>query len=216
MPADMYRISRIDYDTKQLRAAQKLRAEVYRDMGFLSEEDLTGGLDIDKDDEHAVHIGAFDLQGQLVGTIRVILPDGVGLPVSKLFEIETDDNSVEISRYAIHEDHRGLAVALGLCRAACHEVAQNGKDMMYAVVEKQLLESLLWLGFPFETLKGPKEVYKSHNYATRCPQSAVVDCMRKRDKKRAEQTASYFAEPFSFDGAMVRNSMFRSDGTRGA
>ena len=204
----MYSISRIDLGSEQLKAAQKIRAEVYLRMGFLSESDLTDGLDIDEYDDRSIHIGAFDLLGELVGTIRIIMPGPVDLSVEKLFGLTADKRSVEISRYAILEQHRSLAVALGLCRAAYHEIEQLGIDAMYAVLEQELLNDLLWLGFPFEILGGPKRVYNSLNYPTCCKHSEVIACIHERDRKRPQKLAGYFEQPFSFEEAMVYEELF--------
>ena len=53
----MYAVRRIETEP-ELRAAQRLRARRYLEMGFLAAADLTGDLDIDIDDARSILKGS--------------------------------------------------------------------------------------------------------------------------------------------------------------
>ncbi len=74
----------------ELREARRLRAEVYvEEKGWVAPHELVNGLDLDEHDDVSIHGGAFDDDGSLVGTFRVIR-DTAGLPISELFGVKLD------------------------------------------------------------------------------------------------------------------------------
>lgn len=107
---------RIIDNTKYLQDSYALRYDVYcNERNFLVPENYPAKLEIDHFDEHAIHIGAIDREGVLVGTLRLVLPSKQGLPLFKhceLFNEETDYSSqpnsstAEISRLAVSRSYR--------------------------------------------------------------------------------------------------------------
>lgn len=97
--------------TKYLRDSYALRYQVYcHERNFLDAEDYPSKLEIDHFDAHAIHIGAINPEGELVGTLRLVLPSKRGLPLLEhcaLFKDETHitspyyKSSAEISRLAV-------------------------------------------------------------------------------------------------------------------
>ncbi len=107
---------RIIDNTKYLRDSYALRYDVYcNERDFLTPGNYPSKLEIDHFDEHAIHIGAIDREGVLVGTLRLVLPSKRGLPLFKhceLFNENTDyaslphSSTAEISRLAVSRSHR--------------------------------------------------------------------------------------------------------------
>src|SRR3990167_9126064 len=62
----------------------RLRLHVYgRECGFINEEDYPNGLETDEYDPHALHFAAINSQGEVIGSLRMIIPDTLKLPVEK-------------------------------------------------------------------------------------------------------------------------------------
>jgi N-acyl amino acid synthase of PEP-CTERM/exosortase system len=93
-------------DTIELQEAFRLRYKVYcLERGFERPEDYPWGLEWDEFDEHAMHFGAF-LDGELLGTVRLILNSRLGFPIERYCEIKADEliarnRTGEISRLAV-------------------------------------------------------------------------------------------------------------------
>lgn len=118
---------------RALRSALELRYQVYCvECSFLSPDDYPQGLESDEHDDAAQHFFAYDLDDELVGYVRLVLPndeerfpfqnhcatftDGAKLPVP--------GRAAEISRLMLRSDYRRLpdrglaALAPGLPPAA--------------------------------------------------------------------------------------------------
>lgn len=191
----MYCIRRIQTD-RELRAAQRLRARRYLEMGFLDAADLKRGLDVDIDDERSTHLGAFSPPNTLVGTVRMIAPHpNAPLPIVAAFNVAVDEaRSVEISRLVLEPDHAGPVPLIGLGRALCDAMQDQGQTVMYAILEGQLLAKLQRLGFPFEAFGAPRTVMNTLNYPTRCRIAEILPTMEQLDRERGFPIAApYFA-----------------------
>jgi N-acyl amino acid synthase of PEP-CTERM/exosortase system len=113
---------RIIDGTRYLQDSYALRYEVYcNEQHFLAPEDYPARLETDSFDDHAVHVGAINREGVLVGTIRLVLPSALGFPLFEhcsLFD-EFDYltgpakpaplTAVEISRLAVSKSYRRRA-----------------------------------------------------------------------------------------------------------
>ncbi|MEO8417832.1 MAG: PEP-CTERM/exosortase system-associated acyltransferase [Methylophilaceae bacterium] len=107
---------RIIDNTKYLRDSYALRYDVYcNERNFLVPEIYPSKLESDHFDEHAIHIGAIDRAGVLVGTLRLVLPSTRGLPLFKHCELFNDEpdyaslphsSTAEISRLAVSRSYR--------------------------------------------------------------------------------------------------------------
>jgi len=97
--------------TKYLRDSYALRYEVYcHERNFLNAEDYPSKLEIDHFDEHAIHIGAINPEGELVGTLRLVLPSKRGLPLLDHCALFTDDTHLASPAYASSAEISRLAV----------------------------------------------------------------------------------------------------------
>lgn len=94
----------------QVEAIQRLRFVVARELGWIEADAASDGLERDRyDDDHAIHIGAWDDE-RLVGTQRIIFPARARrLPVEEVFALELEPHGqvVQVDRTAIARSHRG-------------------------------------------------------------------------------------------------------------
>lgn len=105
-------------DEDLMRAAQALRFQVYCvECGFLEQSDYPMQRESDEHDGNSAHFAAMNLQGEMAGYVRLVLPDaidtfpfqnhcvslldGVILPPANL--------SAEISRLMVRQDYRRRA-----------------------------------------------------------------------------------------------------------
>jgi N-acyl amino acid synthase of PEP-CTERM/exosortase system len=100
-----------------LQEAYRLRFQVYcRECNFIKESDHPEGLETDGFDEYSAHFGAFDLQGRMVGGVRLILPASPRFPIEEhCSSLEIDRNQIlrqtcaEVSRLTISKLYRRRA-----------------------------------------------------------------------------------------------------------
>jgi len=109
-------------DAQYLRDSYALRYEVYcNEQQFLAPEDYPSRLEIDSYDHHAIHVGAINREGVLVGTLRLVLPSARGFPLFEHCELFSEykyladpanparTSAVEISRLAVSKSYRRRA-----------------------------------------------------------------------------------------------------------
>lgn len=109
-------------DTRYLRDSYGLRYEVYcHEQQFLVPEDYPFRLEIDSYDDRAIHVGAINREGVLVGTLRLVLPTARGFPLFEHCELFSEyqyladpanpdrTSAVEISRLAVSKSYRRRA-----------------------------------------------------------------------------------------------------------
>lgn len=93
----------------ELDTIYRLRFQVASEMGWISVDSGSGGLEKDAYDDDAAHVGAWD-GAQLVGTQRIIFPaPGRPLPLEQAFglKIEPQGEVVHADRTAIAREYRG-------------------------------------------------------------------------------------------------------------
>ena len=103
-------------DARELKKVQRLRYKVYCDeWGFERHEDNPGGIENDIYDKSAAHFSAKNSEGDVVGTIRLILDSPEGFPIEQHCDIQIEkyklkrEGLAEISRLAIRKDYRRRA-----------------------------------------------------------------------------------------------------------
>ncbi len=118
-------------------------------------------LEIDSYDKHAEHFIATNKDGDIVGTIRIIIPSEVNtkLPISQHPSVSENqliyNHAAEISRLAVDKRARRGDVALGLYRIMYQYSKEIGIKRWYIVVDTIFLRILQKLGFPFDALAKP-------------------------------------------------------------
>lgn len=100
-----------------LQEAFRLRFQVYcRECNFIKESDYPQGYETDALDKHSLHFGGFDLEGKMVGAVRLILPGCGKFPIEEHCPVLDVDPKVilrercaEISRLTISKLYRRRA-----------------------------------------------------------------------------------------------------------
>jgi N-acyl amino acid synthase of PEP-CTERM/exosortase system len=142
----------IDDTPTLLEQSFGLRYQVYcLERAFLNPEHYANHLEIDAFDAHALHFGTMNLQGELVGTARLVQDGVAGFPLllhCKIFPYETElyrpeNTVVEVSRLSVSRKYRrrkddgaygdqgAPAVHVGKERRGEH--AQNGGELVVSV-----------------------------------------------------------------------------------
>jgi N-acyl-L-homoserine lactone synthetase len=100
-------------DKDKLQEIYRLRYKVYcEEWGFEKPEHHPGEIETDIFDKNAVHFIAENGEGNIVGTIRLILSSAEGFPLEKYCEVNINKNELprenlaEISRLAISKQYR--------------------------------------------------------------------------------------------------------------
>lgn len=98
-----------------MERAYQLRYEVYcRDCHFLKEEDYPDRSERDEHDPSSLHAMAFNLQGELVGYSRLVMPDACNLFPWQSYSaalldgvaLPPADTCAEVSRLMVRRDYR--------------------------------------------------------------------------------------------------------------
>ena len=102
----------------ELRLSYALRCRVYcEERGFLSIADYPDGIEKDEFDDHSLHFGSFDAEGDMVGSVRMVLRSPLGFPMFDhcaidpiwRMKIEAIPNLFEISRLVVSRGCRRQA-----------------------------------------------------------------------------------------------------------
>lgn len=157
---------RLVSDAWEKDALFRVRYQVYcKEKQWLKEDDYPDGREIDKFDAHSVHFLALE-DNRVVGTVRAIFPSESGLPIIDNFGIMVPERViyyVEISRLAVAKEARSLELTMGLLNTLFAWCLEKGITHGYAVVENDLLDFLIRLGYPFKKLGAKKYLYGGYN-----------------------------------------------------
>lgn len=196
----MYRIKTVE-TASEAAMHEQLRYSVYcEEKGWLPASNFPDKRERDPYDEHAVRYLALSMSAEPVGTMRLILDGKNPLPVEELFDIsiEHDSTSAEISRLTIAPAYRSHEhrVFLALCRAAFDDLLSRDIAQVYSIIEQPLLEMLHFVGFPFEPLGGPKQVWGDQTMPCVCKTDQVISSLKLRDEETGLGVANFFEKPF--------------------
>lgn len=162
----------VDDDPVLLAETYRLRYQVYCvERAFLSASDFPQELEQDNFDRFSKHFATIDEAGRVVGTIRLVYPSVLGLPLFRrcsLFPGETElfdpRNCVaEISRLSVVRKHRpngfgGNGALYSLYRGVYHHAKRTGMTHWVIATEASLQRALTSYGFPFRQI-GPEVDY---------------------------------------------------------
>lgn len=143
---------KIALDDPLINEVYRLRYKVYcEEWGFEKPEDHPGGLETDEYDPHSIHLGAFSQEnGDLIGTIRLILNSELGFPIEKHCSLTTDlswlnkDKVAEISRLAVSKEYRKRAVDGLIYNDG--EIRTDQKEAAKEILEKRKQEFFIIMG----------------------------------------------------------------------
>jgi N-acyl-L-homoserine lactone synthetase len=168
---------RLASETWEMDELLRLRYQVYcKEKQWLKADDYPDGRETDQFDAHSVHFLALK-NNEVAGTVRAIFPSESGLPITNLFRITVPESVihyVEISRLAVDKDARGLEFTIGLLHALFSWCVERGVTHGYAVLENNLLEFLMRIGYPFKKVGDQKFLYGGYNLPVCMELSAIA------------------------------------------
>lgn len=134
----------VDNNEELLTETYRLRYQVYcEEVKFLGQSCYPDGTEKDIFDEHSIHFAAIDPQGNIVGTLRLILNSTVGFPLETVCpSLYIDKNSLprkhlaEVSRLAIIKTKRRRS-GDGLFGAESSVAAGKDKNLHYHGPERR-------------------------------------------------------------------------------
>jgi N-acyl-L-homoserine lactone synthetase len=146
-----------------IAAAQRVRYEVYcTEKGWVESERCAEGIEVDANDERAVHFLALD-DGVPVGTARFLLGDVCTLPASEYLSLSQfaakPGQIVEVSRLAVgrHGRSQDLQVFVGLTLRMWEWAMDHSVLVWLAVADRPLYHLLVRIGLPVITQASPVE-----------------------------------------------------------
>ncbi|MFN2289295.1 MAG: GNAT family N-acyltransferase [Chromatocurvus sp.] len=171
--AEQWLLARAISEYCDLRRVLQLRYRVYcKERGFCRAEDYPDHLEIDEYDDRSVHFAAFDPEGEVAGSVRLVCHErGSGFPYQdhcKLFnEIELPDarKSGEVSRLVLNRNFRTPpgggntgTVIMSVYREMYRYSLQNGIEYWYAAMERSLVRMMGRIGVEYQRI-GPEVDY---------------------------------------------------------
>ncbi|MBC6448924.1 GNAT family N-acetyltransferase [Actinokineospora xionganensis] len=126
-------------DGAEVRAAQRLRHQVFAEEMGATLRTPEPGLDVDRFDEFCDHlIVREDTTGEIVGTYRMLSPDGAARAGGLYSQTEFDlsalagmrDGLVETGRSCVHADHRNGAVVSLVWAGIARYMLLSGKSWL--------------------------------------------------------------------------------------
>lgn len=171
---------------EQMLDIYRLRHDVYiKEFKFI--KDTGVNVEIDKYDHNSTHFAAYDDDGEIAGTLRIVSNYGNGLPIKEITNIQVSRETLsvaEASRIAVsgryrrrkndddtagagdynankkqNERRQSPAIALGLFYLAMHWCFKNGIVYLYAILEKKFLRAMRLYGIMFEAIGDPIEYH---------------------------------------------------------
>jgi N-acyl-L-homoserine lactone synthetase len=179
----------------------RLRTDLYLETDLIrpDEVDRDTGVYVDQYEEYSTHLLAADDSGTDIACSRLIDGgDDRPLQVADLFGIETLPRSSETSGTAIVPGFRKSWATLGLYRAMSEIAVDRGHEHGYAIVEPPYLASLRALGYPFEVISEPMDVFGHSNVAAVFRRGDLLDSMGRAEGPYAPIILRYFSKPFEW------------------
>jgi N-acyl amino acid synthase of PEP-CTERM/exosortase system len=120
LPATVMRYWRVSIlrTVEELEAAYALRYRVYcEERGFLAAGDCPDGKEHDEFDDYSLHFGSFNVDGEMVGTARLVMRSPLAYPMYRHCtldppwhdKLEAIPRLVEISRLVVSRQYRRRA-----------------------------------------------------------------------------------------------------------
>jgi len=160
-------------DHDDLRRVFALRYRVYcEERGFFPPEDYWDCLEIDEYDDRSAHFAAFDPQGDVAGSVRLVCHErGGGFPHQRhclLFDdVKVPDGRKcgEVSRLVLNRSHRTPpgggntgTVIMSVYREMYRHSLENGIQYWYAAMERSLVRMMGRIGVEYQCI-GPEVDY---------------------------------------------------------
>jgi N-acyl-L-homoserine lactone synthetase len=200
-----YRVAEIG--SADFTAWLRLRTDVYLETRLITPDELNpAGLFVDAYEDHSVHVLASDAHGTDVACTRLIDgSDGAPLQVADLFGITPLSHPSEASGTAVVAPYRKSWVSLGLYRALFEIAVDRKHEHRYAILEPRYLASLRALGYPYQVVGEPMNVFGFPNIAGVYPVADLLASMEQADGPQASVTFRYFSR--TFDWTLTREDL---------
>ena len=118
----------IDDSCALVECSYRLRYQVYcLERKFLPAGNYPSGMERDRFDRHAIHVGAIDGHGELAGTARVVRPSEIGLPIFEHCAVYPHETRFHAGHPRLVEVGR-LSVSRGYRRRR-NETAESGASI---------------------------------------------------------------------------------------
>lgn len=191
-----------------------LRYQVYcLDRGFLDPADYCDGLESDEFEWHARHIGVFDHDHRMLGAVRLVCGDGLGLPMDShcTYAVPEAARIGEISRLAVPRSIGAAkfgTISLMLYRGLYQTARAQGMTHLVSAMEPSLERLARRLHFPWEPI-GPMVDY----YGWVRPYILDLDALDQRLRQNAPGTFELFHTPLDQPrrtAALVANQLPRT------
>lgn len=157
-------------DKASLSRIFRLRYNVYcLEKGYLKKEGYPNKLEQDKFDLFSKHFVILDknVNNDLIGTVRVIFPSELDLPIINNFVFFDDykflikEKCVELSRLIVKKEYRFKYLHLDLLRLVYKLVKRSNFRYVYAVMDDGLYLPMKKMGVNFVQI-GKKQVYQGN------------------------------------------------------
>jgi N-acyl-L-homoserine lactone synthetase len=169
-------------DVQDVEAVERCRYDVYTEQGFIAPENHPDGRERDDYDAHAVTaIATAGPSHDVIGTVRLLLSERGPLPITApphSIRVDTGILTAEISRLCVRREFRHGRVGIGLVRVLYHVIEQRFVETMYAILDERLLQSLGWIGIPFQSI-GPPRPHMGMTVPCVCAVADVVPALRR-------------------------------------
>ena len=167
-------VMREDLDSVRFKDIMRLRFEVYcLECNYLDERDYDEGFEFDRYDARSFHVGAHNLDGLLVGAVRLVCgKEGEAFPFEEhctifdAYPFPPREQCAEVSRLVVRKDFRrrlhrhgnNPQVMLGMYRELYRYSRKTGIRYWFAAMERALARSTNKIGFHFVPA-GPETNY---------------------------------------------------------
>lgn len=160
--AENMQFIRVDHDKNLLYETYRLRYNIYcYESNFLDPNDYPDGLETDKYDDYSAHFAAISSEGDIVGTIRLVLESPCGYPIeehSSNLAITPrsliNQNVIEVSRFAVSKQYqRGIEERLHSMPPSPHYSKSEQLVNKVLPLQKQNNKSTVHLSATFGLVK---------------------------------------------------------------
>lgn len=172
-PPDYWLTARAITHHQDVHRVFRLRYRVYcEEKGFFTPEDYPNGLESDEFDDRSVHFAAFDQNGEVAGSVRLVchgtdggFPYQQHCPVFAGVALPFHGAAGEVSRLVLSRGHRippgggnTGTVIMSVYREMYRYSLEHGVHYWYAAMERSLVRMMGRIGVEYERI-GPEVDY---------------------------------------------------------
>lgn len=138
---------------------------------LLNPKDYPDGVEFNNDDDRSEQFAVFNPQSEIVGTFRLIKPNGRKFPTEQEFGLSSifTNNSirhktVEISRFMVRSEYRKTMLLLDMLKTIYLFSKRNGIEYWHGCAEQWFINTLNKVIGPLRIIDKPKFYYNAINY----------------------------------------------------